>query len=586
VDPGGPVSRLRGLAVRTAAELRGAVAAAQVEVALALAVAASLSIALRSDGFEDRFARIAAGAALAFAPVFALSVLALRRVLAAAPRWAATAVVVASSFGYAHLRVGRGADAELWRWSLLVGAGVFLLLLAPAVPWRGRDRRAIGAFGARLAASGLAIGLYAAALFGLLAGAVAAVVGLFDLASPEHLYGDLAGAIFFALAPILLVGGIRRLTAPPGDAVPAAAVVLGRWLWAPALVVYLAILYAYAARVLATGELPRNLLSPLVIAAGVIGLAGAWLLASVHGDGGHRGLALLARLVPALLLPLVPLALWGLGARLGEYGWTEFRYVRVAVVVALGILAVLGTARLARRRPPLLTTVPIVFAAVLLAAAVGPWGALAVSRADQTARLRSALADAGVDPARVGVDTVLIDSAAWATIDGGVRYLFSSHGSDAVRTVLPALADSVEAPWGAPASLGFRRACGGMDERTLTASAEGEPAVVGGGSLREVRFDERGTAVGRDSIRLRGTEVLLQGPDGPATAGLGALPGSVETSSCGADGSRIPDGHFAAGESVLLLRRPDGSVRAQLVVARIQMRGGLPIHVNGVLIVP
>ena len=194
------------------------------------------------------------------------------------------------------------------------------------------------AFAWRLALRIVGISLYAVALYAVLAGAVGATISLFELRQPEHLYTDLMGAVFFCFASWILVGGIHRLSAPRPAWVPEGVSRLGRWLYAPVLVIYLAVLYAYAVKVVATGELPKNLVSPLVIAAGMIGLLGAVLLEPVHDDDEHRGVSLLVRALPALLLPLVPLALWALGARLGEYGWTEFRYVRLAAVLAIGVL--------------------------------------------------------------------------------------------------------------------------------------------------------------------------------------------------------------------------------------------------------
>jgi cytochrome bd-type quinol oxidase subunit 2 len=373
-----------------AADARAAFRSAPVEVALGVLLAVTLSVQVRSKPFsEEDWQRVAASVALAFPLVFALSVLAARGVIGAAARWAGTAAVLAAcaAFGWLGLHPEREADG--WRWLLLAGAAVLLLAVTPALPWRERDRRRSWAFAWRVAVRGLGIGLYSVALFGVLAGAVEAVLSLFELRKPAHLYTDLAGAVFFAFAPWIFVGGIHRLSAPPPAGVPEGVSRLGRWMYVPVLVIYLAVLYAYAVKVLATGELPKNLVSPLVIAAGLIGLLGAVFLEPVHGDDEHRGVSLLVRAVPVLLLPLVPLALWALGARLGEYGWTEFRYVRMAAVAAIGVLGVIGTVRLVRRRRPMQGTVPAVFAAALLLSALGPWSAPAVSRRDQTARLRA-----------------------------------------------------------------------------------------------------------------------------------------------------------------------------------------------------
>jgi cytochrome bd-type quinol oxidase subunit 2 len=561
-----------------AADARAAFRSAPVEVAYGVTLAVALSVEVRSKTFtEGEFVRMAAAVALALPLVFALSVLAARGVIGAAARWAGTAAVLAAcaAFGRWGLHEDRAGDG--WRWILLASAAVLLLAMTPGVPWREHDRRRSWAFAWRLGVRVLGIGLYSVALFAVLAGAVAAVVSLFELRQPDHLYTDLAGAVFFAFAPWILVGGIHRLSAPPPDGVPEGVSRLGRWLYAPVLVIYLAVLYAYAVKVLATGELPRNLVSPLVIAAGLIGLLGAALLEPVHGDDEHRGVSLLVRAVPALLLPLVPLALWALGARLGEYGWTEFRYVRMALVVAIGILAVLGTVRLVRRGRPLQGTVPAVFAAVALLSAVGPWSAPALSRRDQTERLRSELRRARIDPRRLPGDTVTVDSAAYERIASGSRYLLDAHGTGALQAVFPALPDSTRSVWQMGAKLGIRRGCS-PGEWATSELGWGTGVRLPAGALVPLDLDEsprasiagtplRGT-VTSDRLRLEGGGWSAEGDLVPLRRRLEARPGGCLPVFDGGSSAQHPP-----GDALVAVRDASGAVRAHVIVTYFRVSG-------------
>jgi hypothetical protein len=494
-----------------------------------------------------------------------------RGVVSAAARWSGTAVILAACavFGATSLHHDRQADG--WRWALLAAGAVMLLMLTPALPRAARDRRQVWAFAWRVVVRLVGIGLYSVALFGMLAGAVAAVVSLFDLSRPDHLYTDLAGAVFFAFATWIFVGGIHRLSAPPDAGVPEPVSRLGRWLYAPVLIVYLLILYAYAARVLITGELPRNLVSPLVIAAGLIGLIGAVLLEPVHADDEHRGLSMLVRAVPALLLPLVPLAAWALMARLGEYGWTEFRYVRLAVVFAIGVLAVMGTIRLVRRGPPLLTAVPAVFAAVLLLSAMGPWSAPAVSRRDQTARLRAAFREARVDPRRLPRDTVTVDSALYTRINSGAAYLVEAHGPGALRTVIPSLQDSVRATWRITEQIGIRGGC--RPQRHVYAELAWEDGVAGvtGGTIQRVTLHGADTVAVRMSgatlrLWLQGGGVAVDAGAWRASADLAPLRRTLDSrGECEVEGRAT----FPAADALLPVRDASGAVRAQLLLTSV-----------------
>jgi hypothetical protein len=567
-----------------AADARAAFSAAPVEVALGVLLAVALSVQVRSRGFTDEeFGRLAASVALALPLVFSLSVLRERGLVSAAARWAGTAAVLAAcaAFGALALHDDRAADG--WRWALLAAGAVMLLLLTAALPRQARDRRRVWAFAWRVCVRLVGVGLYSAVLFGMLAGAVAAVVSLFDLSQPDHLYTDLAGAVFFAFATWIFVGGIHRLSAPAEAGVPEPVSRLGRWLYAPVLIVYLLILYAYAARVLITGELPRNLVSPLVIAAGLIGLVGAVLLEPVHADDEHRGLSMLVRAVPALLLPLVPLAAWALLARLGEYGWTEFRYIRLAAVFAIGVLAVMGTVRLVRRGPPLLTAVPAVFAAVLLLSAIGPWSAPAVSRRDQTARLRAAFREARVDPRRLPRDTVTVDSARYARINSGARYLVDAHGVGALQAVIPSLPDSVRSSYRITEYMGIRGAC--QRDRTVLADVEWEGGVPGmmGGTVQEVLLhDVDSTVVRMDGarlrLRLRDDRVRVDADAWSASVDLTPIRRALEAGAMRCEprwterGAKVP-----ADAALLPLRDASGAVRGQLLVTHVGLFAEDPV---------
>ncbi|MBB4635278.1 DUF4153 domain-containing protein [Longimicrobium terrae] len=565
-----------GRALRAyAADARAAATAAPVEVLLGLLVAVALSLSLRADSGEDDFFRVGASVAIAFPLVFGASVLYLRGVIGAGARWAATAAILAVCAAFGLFWFDPDLNAHDWRWLMLASGSALALALTAALPWKARDRRRSWAFAWRLSERLVGVGAYAVALYGILAGAIQAIISLFDLDKPDHLFGDLAGAVFFALAPLIFVGGIERLTAPPPDGVPTAVSRLGRWLYAPVLIIYLLILYAYAAKVLVTGEFPRNLVSPLVMAAGLIGLIGGVLLEPVHGDEEHRGLSALIRWIPVLLVPLIPLALWALLARLGQYGWTEFRYIRVGIVAVLGVLAVMGSVRRFRGEPPLLSSVPALLAAMLLLGAVGPWSAPAVSRRDQTARLRTALARAKLDPAKLPANPpVTLDSAAYRGVTEGTRYLANAHGRAAVQAVFPRLRDTTIANWDLPEKLGLRRGCGSpAGARYETVNWDGGVPGLIAGTLLQLEPVEKGRVIslplGGDSVRvwLTADSVLATAPGwraGTATAVLRDKVLAAATESCG--GQQAPKVPLDGGDALLSLRDARGAVRVQVLL--------------------
>ncbi|HEX2190947.1 MAG TPA: DUF4153 domain-containing protein [Longimicrobiaceae bacterium] len=587
-----------------ARDAAGAFRLVPAEVLLGLLAAVTFSVWLRRDEM-DGWARIAVPAALALPLVFGLSVLRARGVVSPALRWGATAVVLAAAAGYGAWVFDPDRDTEAWRFAALLGASFLALSLVPALGLRDPERRRaeLWRFNALLAARIVGVAAYGLALFGALAGAVAAVSSLFELDTPEHLYQDLFGAVFFALVPWVVAGGIVEMAAPAAGEgrAPRAVRLLGRYLYAPVLVVYLAILLAYAVKVLATGELPKNLLSPIILLAGLLGFLGSLLLEPLRRDPEHTGVARLVRVFPALLLVVLPLAVHAVWVRRDQYGWTESRYLRLLLLLALAVLAAMGVYRLVRRREPLLAAVPLVLGATLLLAAAGPWSASAVSRRSQEARLRSGLREAGLlEGGRYSGPLPPPDSAGRAAADtgrtvpqelhgqitGAATYLFESHGRESLREVFPAGLARFETGWQLAAALPIRPGCApDRDVQWIHGWLPAGTPVPGlaGGTLYRIERVGRGDAPppGEDGVllQLAGTELRVHagGPERwaarvdlrPLTARLVAH----SQEDCG-PGSGRPSHPLQPAEALFTLTDEAGRPRGQLVLTTLALDRG------------
>jgi len=117
-----------------------------------------------------------------------------------------------------------------------------------------------------------------------------------------------------------------------------------------------------------------------------------------------------------------------------QYGWTEFRYMRLVALVLLGLWGAAAAVQLVRRRRPPLLPLPAGLALVLLLCAVGPWSAMAVARRDQSAGLRALLAAAG----KTGPGpSVALPSRTFSAIDDKARYLDTHFGWATLQRVAP-----------------------------------------------------------------------------------------------------------------------------------------------------
>lgn len=448
-------------------------------------------------------------------------------------RYLVSALFLIATVLYGGVFMDPNAGSERWRFIGLLGAVLAMLSLA-SVPHgeigsRENPRLRFWRFNARLLARASIVFAYGVVLYGALAGAVAAVSSLFELDTPGHLYGHLGGWVAFAIIPWVIVGGISELVGEPANesgAAPRLVWVLGPYLYAPVLVVYLAILAAYTIKVAVTWELPRNPLSPIVLFAGFFGFVLALFLEPLNRDPTHFGVARLIRVFPAIFLPLLPLALWAVWVRIADYGWTEFRYLRFAVLLALAILAVAGVHRLFARREPVLLLVPVVLGTTLLLTVIGPWSASAVSRRDQTARLTSALREAGLGDRREwgtlvgpGADSVVVDSALYAGIAGNAAYLLDSHGRDALQPVFPTIPDTVRYGWQLRDQLRLAVRCIPAEREYILAETELDQGIPGirAGTLYRFESSSEPSAGFRDRVdagirtELAGERVIVHG---------------------------------------------------------------------------
>jgi hypothetical protein len=223
---------------------------------------------------------------------------------------------------------------------------------------------------------------------------------------------------------------------------------------APFVSAMLVILVVYELSVLVRGELPSNLLSPLLIGAGFVGYLCTLIITAVAaepvGTGAlspadpHRFLrdrsVQLARAFPIALLLLLPMALWAVVVRVEQYGFTPFRVVRLAAVLCLMALSVLGTLRWLRGRAPLGWHVPAAVLTFALIISAGPLGAVELSIRSQAARLEQLLDDSGVETRTVQVPPpaprLRLAGAQWWELQAALDDLAALGGEPAMRRVL------------------------------------------------------------------------------------------------------------------------------------------------------
>jgi hypothetical protein len=279
------------------------------------------------------------------------------------------------------------------RWFFLGGL-VLLPLLGPYAGWRA-EPGAFWQFAHKLSVAALA----ALAGAGLAYGGFAAILGtanlLFGAAVPNIVFAK-AGviALYFAIPFIWLAltpGNFDELpkTGVAKEFTSRAVALLVKYILIPVASVLSLMLAAYIALVLIEGrfETARLGLRSLVYGSGVILTA---LLAYPERED-SRLVRIFWRVWPWLLVAPSVLFFPAVWLRIGEYGWSPFRYLAF-----LGGVWMVMTAILAIRFRSGLRFVPGVLALLLILAAFGPWGVAQVTGRSQANRLEAFLTERGV----------------------------------------------------------------------------------------------------------------------------------------------------------------------------------------------
>ncbi len=589
-------------------DARTAMRVAPVEVGLAVITASTLSYALASDTIAG-WIRIAAAAAIAFPLVFTTSALAAAESLSPMRRWMITGGVLLGAAAYAVYLFDPRSPAEVWRGAMLAAAALVVPTLTPA--WTRADstprREWFWLFNLRLGLRAFTVYGFATTLMVGLMLAAGAIGGLFDVRIPSDTFAHIMGALLIGFGPWALVGGMRGLVregVPPGEALIYARRV-GLYLLLPLLAVYIGILYAYAVRIVFVTELPHNLVSPLVLSAGVLWLLATLVLEPFHWLPRLPGVARILRVVPILILPLVMLGGWAVALRIQQHGWTEFRYFRMVALLDLAILAAVGLVRFTRRQAPPLYSIPLVVMTLLVPAVAGPLGAPAVTKQSQRARLAAALRDAGFAtlPAELGPEERATSKAVPADIYhrivAGTEYLVQHFGSGALDGLIAGDVAGLNRAGDAAVRLGLSPAADGSERLSIQATA----AAVGGvpvdapavlyGITTGFTEDSTGISavVGDFTLTLdsNGSRlVVTRAGASPVSAPLGPLIESIElkaepTEARRASPERVgPEGvrmlylqaEFSASDGVLDLLDGDGEPRGQLIVRGINLVRG------------
>lgn len=294
--------------------------------------------------------------------------------------------------GYFLSLPARLPEAEVIRFGILLAGLHLLVAVAPFLA--GGEERAIWQFNKHLLLRLVFSLIFTAILFSGLALAMAALDQLLGVKWHDEAYIQLNFIMIFVFNTWFFLGGVPRdpaALAGEGD-FPRPLRVLAQHILSSLVVVYLAILMAYLAKVIFTGTWPSGWIGWLVSGVAVAGLLSVVLLSPLQGRGDSRWVWLYFLIFHILMIPAAVMLALALAKRIGQYGWTEPRYI--LAVLTLWLMVVLVRFLLTRRVG--LRFIPLGLVVLTLVMAVGPWGAVGFSKGDQLKRLSDRLEGLGL----------------------------------------------------------------------------------------------------------------------------------------------------------------------------------------------
>ncbi len=357
--------------------------------------------------------------------------------------------------------------------------------------------------------------------------ALVSIDELFGVDIEDENYARIWFFCAFVLTTCLVLGGV-----PTKDDRPRLVVDYPKWIHffckfilLPLVALYFAILYAYAVKIVATWSWPDGMVGmPVFLLAAIGGLTGLLIWPLTRLEPVSKWAKSFWRLYFPLIIPLGILLLLALQRRIGDYGFTEVRYLGLVLACWLLAIAVYYTVRPGSS----FRVIPWSLIGVLIVCSWGPLSPGQVAFNSQWKRLNVLLAQEGllVDGA-LTPNPHQVDDSVYRDLESVIQYLHGSYGgepfSPLIENVDPSVRiDSEGRDWLEESSYSFAQAI--MDYSGLVSgdspgylsfevrADQAKPVPIGDVyDLSTLNFQSRMSFFGRiGSISLGGTDVHLE----------------------------------------------------------------------------
>jgi len=274
--------------------------------------------------------------------------------------------------------------------------------------------------------------LYTVVLWAGLAIALAALDNLFGVNIPGKRYGELWVLINGVFTTWFFLAGVPE-DLESLDAMtdyPKGLKIFSQYILFPLVLVYLVILYAYLGKILLAWAWPQGWVSALILGFIGTGLSSILLLHPIRERTENIWIRTASRWFYVIIIPFIVMLFFAVWRRVSEYGFTEGRYL--AIAVGMWLCIVVPYFILSKKKKILF--IPMSLCVATFAVSFGPWGAFAVSETSQVTRLKELLTKNHIlVDGRVQSRHDSVHFEATRQINSIISYLSDIHGFDAIQ---------------------------------------------------------------------------------------------------------------------------------------------------------
>lgn len=348
---------------------------------------------------------------------------------------------VLAAFVFFFLLDPMNRETDYFRFVLLAAA--FHLLVAFAA-FIGKDHiNAFWQFNRYLFLRFLTGALYSAVLYLGLSATIGSMNLLFNFGFEWDTFAILWIWIAGLFQTVFFLSGVPEdVHILEGDkSYPKGLKVFTQYVLIPLASVYVVILLAYEIKILIVQELPKGLVSTLILAYAVFGILSLLLIYPVRNLPENKWFKTYSKSFYFLLIPLILLLVWAVAVRVIDYGVTEERYFLIVLAIWLTFI----TAYFLLSKQQDIRVIPVSLAIIIMLSVFGPQGAFSISRNSQLKELETLFNK--YDALRnneLHAITKPVDSADRERLVSVINYLVDKHGVKSLQAVSAVKVEGIE----------------------------------------------------------------------------------------------------------------------------------------------